>query len=102
MSKLTHTQIGQLASCVALAMAVATRNTTSPSVSAIEDLPEMEPWEVTLSSLVEEDPLLPSYAELGQYHSEILEFLINYFTIVDEDDDDPYRNDPTHGIGKND
>jgi hypothetical protein len=102
MSKLTHTQIGNLASCVALALAATDWNTLSAPVTAIEDLPEMEPWEIQLKSLVDEDPLLPSYEELGEKEYKILEFLIDYFTPESASIVDHYRDDPTHGIGKND
>lgn len=101
MSKLTHTQIAHLADHVATVMtafSIADLISPLPAVSAINDLPEMEAWETRLIDLVENDPILPGYEELGQYHSEILEFLINYFT---PEADDPYRNDSTHGIGKN-
>lgn len=80
MSKLTHTQIGHLADHIATVMAACKFDTTSTSVSAIEDLPEMEPWEAHLSDLVRADPILPVYAELGAKHSDVLEFLIDYYT----------------------
>ena len=85
MSKLNHTQIGSLANHISCVMTSARLDTTSPSVSTINDLPEMEQWESWLVDLVENDPILPGYEELTQSHSEILEFLINYFTPWEDD-----------------
>jgi len=85
MSRLNHTQIGLLANYIETVMA-SYSNTFSPSVSAINDLDEMEPWEAKLKELIDSNPLLPSYDDIQKDHEIILEGLIEYFTPENNED----------------